>query len=352
MRRKPIATLVEIDEHDIAAGGGASHPAIARAAAVLAGGGVLWLRITPGALEKAAAMVRARAALAAIATELRERHGLPPDAYVEVDEESHGTPVAPFRNGRFLLPHQDGGHCSFLTPSRLDCPELDSADRVFSSTVYWKRPSHKMFQGFIITNPGDPPGETYYYNALTLLSDAYLRRHHRAPEVSELAAFNLQNILNSRREQPRHGSRYLTLGGLLGSPAIEHHIMPSGPRAESELWPAQYMALPGLCELADRCPCGMCQEPGARLLCHTSTETLGRTWPEFRRDYEVCVVGERYDLLVGNNLTQLHAACSSVSRTIRPMCIVIDRPEGEPYERWLADQWRTWYSGTSGGQAA
>jgi hypothetical protein len=352
VRKKPVAELVEVHGHHFVNGPAERSDAIARAAAVLAGGGILKLRLCPRASDKSDAIAGARAALVAITNALRDGHRLPPDAYVELDEESYGTPVAPFRTGRFLLPHHDGGHCTYLTPSRHDVPDLDPAEREFSSTVYCKRPSHKMYQGFIVTNPGHPPGETFYYDVLTLLADAFAHQRGRAPDLLELEAFNLENVRRSRQHRATHRSRYLTLGALLGSTTLEHHVMPSGPRAESELWPLQYMALPHLCEIADLCPCGTCDGPGVRLFCHMCADTLGRTWPEFRKEYEVAVVAERYDVLLANNLTLLHAAISSASRTIRPLCIVTDRAEGDLYERWLADQWRTWQAAPTATRSA
>jgi hypothetical protein len=351
VEKKPHAELIEFDEDELGPRQTGGGRAAARAADVLGGGGILSVRIHPQTVEKATAVARAEAALNAVRTELIARHCLPPGAYVEVDDESRGTPVAPFHGGRFLLPHQDGGHCSFLTPSRFDHDDVSPDDRVFSSTVYWKRPSHKMYQGFIITNPGTPPGETYYYDVFALLADAFSVRYGRAPRFADLTAFTLDNIRFSRRHQSTHGSRYVTLGALLGSPELAQHVMPSGPRAESEFWPAQYMAVPALCDMTDRCPCGTCNGPGARVFCHACVQTLGQSWPKMRETYEVAVVGARYDLLIGNNITQLHAALSSASRTIRPMCMVIDRPEGEAYERWLATQWRVGCAASFAGAA-
>jgi len=348
VKRTPVVELITFTEAEAeiegGTGGGVAGP-VAEAARVLHGGDVLQLRIEPRGVTKPVAIERARAALEAIRRTMVVEHGLPAETYLELDDESYGTPVAPFQRRRFLLPHQDGGHCSFLTPSRLDCPGLDVDERVFSNTVYWKRPSHKMFQGFIITHTGEPRGTTYYYNTLTLLWDAFRHRHGRAPSgVGELAEFNLDNLRRSRAEQSTHRSRYVTLGALLGSPELAHHVMPSGPRAESELWPEQYANLPELCSLADHCPCGGCRGPGERLFCHASKRTLGRTWPEFRAGYEVSVVGELHDVMVGNNLTQLHAAESDATRTIRPLCLVLDRPDSAGYERWLAEQWRIWFA--------
>jgi len=263
------------------------------------------------------------------------------------DDERHGTPVAPFQRARFLLPHHAGGRASFLTPSRIDCPDLRVDERVFATVAPGQRPPHTVFHGFVITNPGEPRGTTYYYNTLALLAAAF--RHRHGPRigdgdghVAELARFSLGNLRRSRAGQPIHRSRYVTLGALLGSPELAHHVMPSGPRAESELWPEQYIQLPQLCDMIDRCPCGLCPKIGHRLLCHASMQTLGASWPAVRAAYEVGVVGERYDLLVGNNLTLLHGADSELRRTIQPLGLAIDQPDSDAYERWLAGQWRAW----------
>jgi hypothetical protein len=345
MNGKVHIEIVELDERDLATKHIEAGGPIAAAVELLGHGNVAVVRVRPATAVKQVAITRAERALAAIRRGLIEKHSLPVEAYVELDEESYGTPVAPFRDRRFLLPHHDGGHRSFLTPSRLDYPDFDPGERAFSASVYWRRHSHKMYQGFLITNVGARPGTTFYYNTLTLLWDAFVHRHARVPSsLSELAKFSLENLRRSSKSQTIHGSRYVTLGALLGSPHIEHHVMPSGPRAESELWPAQYIQLPALCELADQCPCGSCQGPGERLLCHACMETLAKTWPEFRAEYETSVGGELYDLLIGNNLTQLHAADSSRTRTVLPLCIVVDNADGDAYERWLASQWREWFA--------
>jgi len=199
----------------------------------------------------------------------------------------------------------------------------------------------------MITCTGLPPGVTYYYNLLPIVWDAFFFTRGRRPiDIQELASFVLDNLRWSRERQAVHRSRYFTLGALLGSRELGHHVMPSGPRAESELWPEQYACVPALCAMADMCDCGICRGPGERVFCHACRATLGCTWPEFRRRYEASVVGEQWDVLIGNNLMQLHAADSSAERTIRPICIVLDTPDTDEYESWLAGQWRT-YLGTS-----
>jgi len=338
---RPRTHLIEIDADILPAGNGAAFDAIDAAAGALDRGDVLVIRTHPSDGTKGRAVRRASKVLRALRQHMVHNWSLPRSSRVELDAESRGVPVAPFRSRRFLLPHQDGGHCSFLTPSRLDCAGLSPEERVYSSTVYWRRPSHKMYQGFLVTEPGNTPGSTFYYNALAMLDDAFVHQQGRPPaNIEELAGFALQNLRRSRELQSLHGSRYLTLGAFLGAREPAHHVSPSGPRAESEFWPAQYLSLPNLAALAEECPCGNCDGPGVRLVCHTCLETLGLSWPQVRARYEATIVAARHDLVIANNLTLFHAADSDELRTLVPMCIVTSEAAGHEYERWLARQWR------------
>ncbi|GII94602.1 hypothetical protein [Sinosporangium siamense] len=317
-------------------------PWVGEAAGHLAGGGSVTLQLAgDGPAPPTAELIRrAHAVLLGVCGAMQREHLLPRDAYVEVDEESYGTPTAPRARSRFLLPHQDGAHASFLTPRRINDRHGVTDDRVFSNTVYFKRPSHKMYQGFLITNPGAFPGETYYYSLIALLVAAYKHKNGRAPSSSrEVEEFLGDNIARSMELSDVHHSRYLNLGSLLGSPDPAHHVLPSGPRAESELWPDQYASIPGIWEMVESCPCASCEGPGARLICHQSYETLGLSWPEMRRHFESTVTGGLGDVLIGNNLSQMHAAFSARDRRICPVCIVVDKPAGAEYEAWLAQEW-------------
>jgi hypothetical protein len=339
--KRPCARLIEVDADGVRSGDRKTADAVAEAAVALDRGEVLILRSHPSDGAKVRAVHWGRTVLQALRQHLVCDWSLPRSSRVELDAESKGVPVAPFRSRRFLLPHQDGGHCSFLTPSRLDCADLSPGERVYSSSVYWRRPSHKMYQGFLVTSPGETPGTTFYYDALALLGDAFLHQRGRSPvDTGELAGFALQNLRRSRELQGLHGSRYLTLGAFLGAREPSHHVSPSGPRAESEFWPAQYLSVPNLASLADRCPCDTCDGPGGRLVCHACLETLGLSWPQVRARYETAIVAANHDLVIANNLTLYHAADSDALRTLVPMCIVTSRPEGVAYERWLARQWR------------
>ena len=321
------------------------------AAAHLAGGGSVTFRLRDAAEDPSSGELIARAnrTLAAVTAILKDRHALPPEAYVEVDEESYGTPTAPEGRSRFLLPHQDGAHSSFLTPRAANDRHGITRDRVYSNTVFFKRPSHKMYQGFLITRPGAFPGETYYYDLIAMLHDAFARRTGRGPaDVTELEAFLGDNIARSLALADVHRSRYLTVGSLLGSEDPAHHVLPSGPRAESELWPEQYASIPDVWRQVEACPCGDCSGPGARLMCHGIMATLGLSWPQARARYESAVTGVRGDLLIGNNLTQKHAAFSSRDRQICPVCIVVDTPIGAAYESWLEQQWTQGFARVGG----
>lgn len=359
--QRAVGNRVEVLRAQVPEGWFAEDPESARRgnawlddpAAHLAGGGSVTFGLAGDEPETTSTelIVRAKVTMAAVTELLKERHALPADAYVEVDEESYGTPTAPEGRSRFLLPHQDGAHSSFLTPRAANDEHGITATRVFSNTVYFKRPSHKMYQGFLITHPGSFPGETYYYDLIAMLYDAYLRSTGRpAHDVKELEGFLGDNIARSLALAEVHRSRYLTIGSLLGSDHPAHHVLPSGPRAESELWPEQYASIPDIWRLVEACPCGACDGPGSRLICHGFMATLGLTWPQARARYEAAVTGDRGDLLIGNNLTQKHAAFSARDRQICPICVVVDTPIGPEYEAWLEEQWTQGFNRVGGMQ--
>lgn len=315
---------------------------VEESAAHLGIGGSVTLSLSedPDRQDSAELVARARNVLRAVKGIMEREHRLPADAYVEVDEESYGTPTAPGNESRFLLPHQDGGHASFPSPREINDSHGISRTRVFSKTVFFKRHSHKMYQGFLITEPGSFPGETYYYNVVAMLFGAYVHKFSRRPEnVEELERFLGANIARSLEHADTHRSRYLTLSAMLGSEDLAHHVITSGPRAESEFWPEQYAHLPQLWDQVTGCPCGSCEGPGGRAMCHGLTQALGLSWPATRIAYETTVVGQRGDLLLGNNLFQMHAAFSAPDRRICPVCIVLDAPTGPAYEEWLEAQW-------------
>ena len=76
---------------------------------------------------------------------------------------------------------------------------------------------------------------------------------------------------------------------------------------------------------------------------------IGRAaYPAFRRRFEVCVSSEQGDLVMGHNLRLVHGGLmGGPSRLLEPLCLVVDRPEGDDYEAWLARQWRS--AGGDGG---
>jgi hypothetical protein len=242
---------------------------------------------------------------------------------------------------RTLLPHHDGQHCSYLTPSRLDDPDWDPAGREFGRSGYTTTPAHKMYQGVFIADPGEALSVTTYYDWLDVVRTVHQSQAgQRSADPAVTAAWLGTNLRRALHRQVEHGCPYPSFGGMLGlddplwNELSFHH-------AEAPLSAADRTAHPAAVELAARCPCGDCAGETARLFCHQMLAATGHTWREFRRRWEILVPSERYDLIVGQNLTMLHGGLAGgTGRVIEPMCLVVDDPRGPDYERWLAAEWR------------
>src|SRR5205814_126955 len=81
------------------------------------------------------------------------RRGAPDTLRVERDEpqisNAWGADAA-----RTLLPHHDSAHLSYLTPSTYDVPEWNPSMRSFGRAGFTQTLSHKLYQGFFVTDPG------------------------------------------------------------------------------------------------------------------------------------------------------------------------------------------------------
>ncbi|AVT38632.1 hypothetical protein C6W10_21775 [Plantactinospora sp. BB1] len=244
---------------------------------------------------------------------------------------------------RTLLPHHDGQHCSYLTPSTRDDPSWLPEWREFGRSGYTTTPAHKMYQGVFIADPGEALSVTTYYDWLDLLTTVYAERH-RVPAaevplrtVAEWLGRNLRAALD---RQAKHGSPYPTIGAMLGVEEPMWHGL-SFHHAEAELSGEDRERYPMSGPLAKACPCGDCVGDTARLFCHQTLLATGRDWRQFRARWEVCAPSERFDLLFGHNLTMLHGGLAGGGhRVIEPMCLVVDEPSGPEYEDWLAASWR------------
>lgn len=272
-----------------------------------------------------------------VCDELVDR-GAPADLAVEIDEPD-ATEVEPGMATRDRVPHHDSQRTSYLTPSRLDVPSFDPAWRRYSADGYSSN-THKLYAGIVIHDPGDGLSITTFFNLLALLIDAYRHQVDRDPLPQPLAEWTAGNIRRAIARHAHHGSPYLTLAAMLGTPPSPALEAVSYRSFEANVDDQTLRRLPELHELCRRCPCGRCRGQTERLYCHTLDHATGLSWPETRTRHERWLSSERYDLLLWNNLTWIHGAVrGSANRTLRPVFLAA-RSDGTAYETWLANEWR------------
>jgi hypothetical protein len=241
---------------------------------------------------------------------------------------------------RTLLPHHDGQHCSYLTPSTTDDPGWLPEWREFGRSGYTTTPAHKMYQGVFIAEPGEALSVTTYYDWLDLLDTVYAERHGAPADPGEVPRWLGANLRAALDQQPKHGCPYPTIGAMLGVTEPMWHGL-SFHHAEAGLSDLDRGSYPMAGPLTGSCPCGECVGDTERLFCHQLLLATGRTWRAVRAGWEVCAPSERFDLLFGHNLTMLHGGHKGgAGRVIEPMCLVVDHPSGPEYESWLAASWR------------
>jgi len=264
--------------------------------------------------------------------------GAPPLLRLEVDRPQV-TYVPDGAGTRTLLPHHDGQHCSFLTPSRRDVPDFDPGWRTFGDRGYTTTPAHKLYQGIFIADPGEGLSVTTYYDLLRIIDD--VRGPAGAADgVPGAAAWLAGNLGRARASQVRHGCVYPSLGAMLGADDEAFHAV-SFHHAEERIGAGQVAAYPQLRDLAAKCGCGECAGEVARVYCNLLLAVVGLDWRQFRLRYEILVPSERFDVVLGDNITMLHGGwAGGRSRLLEPLCMVVDEPAGEPYEDWLARAWR------------
>ncbi|MFG1954766.1 hypothetical protein [Micromonospora sp. NPDC048830] len=271
--------------------------------------------------------------------------GAPDRMRLEVDKPQQ-TYVPDGYQTRTLLPHHDGQHCSYLTPSLLDAPDWDPALREFGSSGYTTTPAHKMYQGIFLADPGEGLSVTTYYDWLAVIDGVVRARDlatgpdFAADPVAATARWFGANLRAMAERQPEHGCPYPSPGAMLGLAEPMWHGI-SFHHAENDLDAESRKRYPAAVPLAERCPCGRCTGPAARLYCHQTLAATGLNWTEFRDRWEVMAPGEHCDLLLGHNLTMLHGGLAGgPGRLLEPLCLVVDTPTGPEYERWLAAAWR------------
>lgn len=266
--------------------------------------------------------------------------GAPENMVLEIDK-AQPTPVPEAFATRTALPHHDGQHSSYLTPSLLDVADWDPELRTFSTSGYTTTHTHKLYQGILITDPGEALSVTTYYDWLRVLRDVH-RSRFGAADTDPVAVQRWLggNLRRSIEAGAKNGSAYPTLAGMLGL-AEEPLLATALFCAEDDVPESAKQRFPLLRSLSAQCPCRQCLGETRRVMCHVTTLGAGLTWPEFREKYEICAPSERFDLLVGHNLGMHHGGLAGGrGRMIEPLCYVVDEPRGSVYESWLARSWR------------
>jgi hypothetical protein len=283
---------------------------------------------------------RSRQLAHAIARRIRvalQQRSAPETMYVEIDLVQQ-TAITAGRQVRTLLPHHDGGHCTYLTPSCKDVPDWNPAWRRFSHQHFTTTQAHKLYQGIFMLDPGEGLSITTYYDLLHILRDAWTYQRQSFPTIPELATWLGAHISTSLQRQDHYQSRYLSIGTMLGSQQLIHHVL-AVHHAESDFTSQEYMQFPELQRFQNAAT--PTHSPIECYLDEVFMTTLGIDWEAFRLRYETAVPSEQCDFILGHNLTLLHGGLmGGVGRSFEPICLVIDNPIGNDYEHWLATAWR------------
>lgn len=303
--------------------------------------GVVRFRLSELALDEERSYEVAVGIAHGLGRSLRQADSLE-DLRLEVGETQR-TAVPAGRGARTLLPHNDGGHCSYLTPSRLDAPGWREEARRYAERGHSERSTatHKLYAGIFVCHPGESLSVTTFYPLLPIVARGYRIRYGRAAgSVGELATFLGRNLLASLGRRGEGGSAYPSLAGILGcSEPMFEQVAPH--TAEGDLPPEAYACVPELSSFTCSCPCGLCAGPAQRLFCRSLVASVRETWPTFCRLFERRRRTRRFDFLFWNNLRFLHGGLQGgPSRVLQPIALVVDRPAGAAYEAWLARCWR------------
>ncbi|WP_170006020.1 hypothetical protein [Bacillus fonticola] len=266
-------------------------------------------------------------------------YSAPKNISLEVDKEQK-TVVREEGGSRTLLPHHDGGHCSYLTPSVIDVPEWDTKYRVFSNKNFYTTHMHKIIQGILILNPGEQDSITTYYDWIQILEDAYRYQHSgKMPSIVDLQKWLGSNIQYSLNKQNIHNNKYLNMAAALGAKDLMYHTLSLHSTSE-KISEDILRSNKKLSDIQQSCACQMCNSNILRVLCHVLKETMGISYEEFIHKYEKKVYSEQLDLVIGNNLSLLHGGFNGGSeRLILPMCIVLEETSDISYERYLKNLW-------------
>lgn len=305
---------------------------------------VLLLKVGDLRLDADGSFEVARLCVEALRDELIRR-GAPSRLGIEIDEVDD-TVVPPRQRARNRLPHTDGQHATYLTPSRIDAAGFPASARVFDADGGHTSRTHKPYAGIFIRDPGDALSITTFFETFRILRDACAwAGAGEVPDRRALAAWLGANVQSALARQRVHGSPYVTLAALCGADVHTGYEAVPYAAAEAPLPHELVERFPALDELRRTCRCGACAGESERLFCHGIAAALGIGYGDFRRRYEVWVSSERYDLVLWNNLSTLHGAVLGArNRLLRPVYLSLPNAAGDAYEESLARLWARRYA--------
>jgi hypothetical protein len=219
---------------------------------------------------------------------------------------------------RTLLPHHDGGHCSYLTTPAIDRAPMR---RSFSNAAFCTTDRHKIYHGLFLHEAGDGLSLTSYFNLVEILDAAYARRHGRPAALDELMRYYDANV--SAAIERSSGVGYLPIGAQIGATGAARDVAIHSLEARYELGRESF--------------------DGVELAESLAATALGLTFAAFMRRHAVLAPAQTSDLLIGHNLFAWHGGVEGGDgREIVPVC-VIAHPGGPAYERWLQHHWEQFH---------
>jgi hypothetical protein len=294
--------------------------------------GAVFDRLADGAL--AALIKTSRLALAAADRERlarrivdafadRVRRGFELDVATEVDRPQRCD--LPAGATRTLLPHHDGGHCSYLTAPALAGPP---PRRSLANAAFTTTDDHKLYQGLLLRDAGDAMSLTSYFDLVRLLIDGWIYQRRERPTLDALLAGYQARVTEAIERAGDTG--YLPIGAQLGATGAARDIAIHA-----------YEASHGTSTGAR---CRLAAHALAEDLAHTA---LGMSFGELMARHAVLAPAETGDLLIGHNLFAWHGGVEGgAGREILPICVTAP-PTGPAYERWLAVHWERFFAGAS-----
>ncbi len=222
---------------------------------------------------------------------------------------------------RTLLPHHDGGHCSFLTPFYPLNLENPRATWTLQNHNYTTTDMHKLYQGFFLKDAGDGLSITAHFDLIEILKDCFIFRFKKSPLLHQLMDWYGRSLDEFFAKNGTGG--YIPIGVQLGCIScfggIPIHHLDACFDVEGEIITAAY------------------------IFNEICLEALGIAAEEFMERYAILSPSSTGDLIVGHNIFSWHGGLmGGGNREIFPLCIAT-KSINQNYELWLKHNWRRFY---------